>query len=180
MLAASRGLNIKVARSDIEVMGDREGLARCLGHLLGAAMYVAAGPIRARTYTKTLTSGDRCARVELDVTRAELDPGDLQDLGDGKVDATILDKGPEAFGLSLFLAARYALVMRAGIEIVRGVTHQIRAHMQNAGYPIAGDPLYGGRRRDPFGLGRQFLHARAIELLDQIRERAQARRVGAL
>ncbi|HKA34959.1 MAG TPA: RluA family pseudouridine synthase [Candidatus Binatia bacterium] len=49
------------------------------------------------------------------------------------------------------------------IEIVRGVTHQIRAHLQSAGHPIVGDPLYGGRRRDPFGLGRQFLHARSIE-----------------
>jgi 23S rRNA pseudouridine1911/1915/1917 synthase len=49
------------------------------------------------------------------------------------------------------------------IEIARGVTHQIRAHLQSAGHPIAGDPLYGGGRRDPLGLGRQFLHARSIE-----------------
>jgi len=49
------------------------------------------------------------------------------------------------------------------IEIVRGVTHQIRAHLQSAGHPIAGDPLYGAGRREPFGLGRQFLHARSME-----------------
>jgi 23S rRNA-/tRNA-specific pseudouridylate synthase len=49
------------------------------------------------------------------------------------------------------------------IEIARGVTHQIRAHLQSAGHPIAGDPLYGGKQRDVFGLGRQFLHARSIE-----------------
>ncbi len=49
------------------------------------------------------------------------------------------------------------------IEIARGVTHQIRAHLQSAGHPIAGDPLYGGKQRDVFGLGRQFLHAQAIE-----------------
>ena len=49
------------------------------------------------------------------------------------------------------------------IEIARGVTHQIRAHLQSAGHPIAGDPLYGGNQRDVFGLGRQFLHAQAIQ-----------------
>lgn len=45
------------------------------------------------------------------------------------------------------------------VELERGVTHQIRVHLQSSGHPIAGDPLYGGGRADPFGLGRQFLHA---------------------
>ena len=45
------------------------------------------------------------------------------------------------------------------VEIERGVTHQIRVHLQASGHPIAGDPLYGGGRADPFALGRQFLHA---------------------
>lgn len=49
------------------------------------------------------------------------------------------------------------------IEIVRGVTHQIRAHLQSSGHPIVGDPLYGGKQRDPFALGRQFLHAGSME-----------------
>ena len=45
------------------------------------------------------------------------------------------------------------------VEIKTGVTHQIRAHLQSIGYPVVGDPLYGNDRPDPFGLGRQFLHA---------------------
>ena len=49
------------------------------------------------------------------------------------------------------------------VEIARGVTHQIRAHFQSAGHPIAGDPLFGAGRREPFGLRRQFLHARSME-----------------
>ena len=49
------------------------------------------------------------------------------------------------------------------VEIDRGVTHQIRVHLQTAGYPIVGDPLYGGGRIDRFALGRQFLHAWRIE-----------------
>ncbi len=60
------------------------------------------------------------------------------------------------------------------IEIARGVTHQIRAHLESVGHPIVGDPLYGGGRRDPFGLGRQFLHAWSIEF----RHPADGRNVG--
>ncbi|OGQ81114.1 MAG: hypothetical protein A3F90_03980 [Deltaproteobacteria bacterium RIFCSPLOWO2_12_FULL_60_19] len=56
------------------------------------------------------------------------------------------------------------------VEIGTGVTHQIRVHLQAAGHPIVGDPLYGrepnpveasGPRgfTGPLGLRRQFLHA---------------------
>lgn len=45
------------------------------------------------------------------------------------------------------------------IEIERGVTHQIRAHLEASGHPIVGDPLYAAGRSDSFALGRQFLHA---------------------
>jgi 23S rRNA pseudouridine1911/1915/1917 synthase len=38
-----------------------------------------------------------------------------------------------------------------------GRTHQIRVHFAAIGHPVAGDPVYG--RRDPLGLGRQFLHS---------------------
>jgi len=48
------------------------------------------------------------------------------------------------------------------VEIARGVTHQIRAHLQAAGHAIVGDPLYGGED-DRFALGRQFLHAYRME-----------------
>ena len=39
-----------------------------------------------------------------------------------------------------------------------GRTHQIRVHLEAAGYPVVGDPLYG-RRGAELGLHRQFLHA---------------------
>ena len=48
-------------------------------------------------------------------------------------------------------------LLEVGIDT--GVTHQIRAHLEAFGYPLVGDPLYGGSRIDPFSLGRQFLHA---------------------
>lgn len=39
-----------------------------------------------------------------------------------------------------------------------GRTHQIRVHLEAEGLPVVGDPVYG-RRPNPFGLERQFLHA---------------------
>ncbi len=56
------------------------------------------------------------------------------------------------------------------LRLETGRTHQIRVHLSEQGNPIAGDPVYGGRKRartlaDPVlrqavsGLGRQMLHA---------------------
>jgi 23S rRNA pseudouridine1911/1915/1917 synthase len=39
-----------------------------------------------------------------------------------------------------------------------GRKHQIRIHLAFAGYPVVGDTLYG-RRKEPLGLRRHFLHA---------------------
>lgn len=39
-----------------------------------------------------------------------------------------------------------------------GRTHQVRVHLEAAGHPVVGDPVYG-QRRASHGLDRQFLHA---------------------
>lgn len=47
-------------------------------------------------------------------------------------------------------------------QLETGRTHQIRVHMQAIGHPIAGDPLYGGERGNPFHTQGQCLHARVL------------------
>ena len=50
----------------------------------------------------------------------------------------------------------------AGLRIETGRTHQIRVHMASIGAPVAGDAVYGGRRKGMWGelaVGRQMLHA---------------------
>lgn len=55
----------------------------------------------------------------------------------------------------------YSLVQ---VEIITGRTHQIRAHLAKAGYPVIGDRKYGNRGvnqfvEKKFGLTTQLLHA---------------------
>ena len=46
------------------------------------------------------------------------------------------------------------------VRLVTGRTHQIRAHLAAIGYPVCGDPVYGGGNAGKrLGLTRQFLHA---------------------
>ena len=45
------------------------------------------------------------------------------------------------------------------VRLETGRTHQIRVHLQAIGFPVAGDPEYGGRAGAALGLERQFLHA---------------------
>jgi 23S rRNA pseudouridine1911/1915/1917 synthase len=45
-----------------------------------------------------------------------------------------------------------------------GRTHQIRVHLQHAGYPLVGDPVYG-RAPTKAWFTRQALHARELALV---------------
>lgn len=56
---------------------------------------------------------------------------------------------------------RFAGYTLLDVSLETGRTHQIRAHMSYAGFPVAGDPVYGPRR-NPLNLPGQALHAYRI------------------
>jgi len=70
---------------------------------------------------------------------------------------------------------RFAAHAHLRLKLETGRTHQIRVHMAHIGFPLVGDPVYGGRFRLPAGaspelvivlrqFGRQALHAVALGL----------------
>ena len=70
--------------------------------------------------------------------------------------------------------ARYPHFTRLRVRLETGRTHQIRVHMHHIGHPVAGDPVYGTRRRIQHlpmpvqgalrGLTGQALHASRLAL----------------
>ena len=71
---------------------------------------------------------------------------------------------------------RYGPVTAMELRLETGRTHQIRVHLSEAGFPLLGDPVYGGSGRLTAlkdqtlkdlirKLGRQALHARTLGFL---------------
>lgn len=72
----------------------------------------------------------------------------------------------ETIGRPLMSTKDYTLIE---IQLITGRTHQIRAHLAAAGYPIIGDAKYGDSRQNKkiereFGLTTQFLHAYKLRI----------------
>jgi 23S rRNA pseudouridine955/2504/2580 synthase len=66
------------------------------------------------------------------------------------------------------LVSRWENFSLVEVELKTGRTHQIRVHLANIGYPIAGDDKYGdfglNRELQKAGLKRMFLHAAKLSL----------------
>jgi len=55
------------------------------------------------------------------------------------------------------------------LELITGRTHQIRAHLSEAGHPLLGDIRYGGCRGSAgITFARHYLHSRQLEILHPI------------
>ena len=70
----------------------------------------------------------------------------------------------ETVARPLYTNGRYTLTE---VELVTGRSHQIRAHLKYAGYPLIGDAKYGDRKQNAqiaqrTGLTTQLLHARRL------------------
>lgn len=61
---------------------------------------------------------------------------------------------------------RSSSVFLAEIRIYTGRTHQIRVHMSNAGYPLAGDEVYGTKLSLKMPIKRQALHSARLSFTD--------------
>ena len=59
--------------------------------------------------------------------------------------------------------ARYRDYTHLRCRLETGRTHQIRVHLSHIGHPVAGDPVYGGKRAEKGSLQGQCLHARELE-----------------
>lgn len=64
-------------------------------------------------------------------------------------------------------ASKRCLLVEARIH--RGQRHQIRAHLSSAGFPIAGDAIYGSAESNR-GIERLFLHAHKIKMVHPVTE----------
>ncbi|NOT34069.1 MAG: RluA family pseudouridine synthase [Candidatus Eisenbacteria bacterium] len=78
---------------------------------------------------------------------------------------------------------RFGTASRVSAQLGTGRTHQIRVHFAHLGFPVIGDPLYGGRKKElsrPAAerslatsllsvLGRQALHAEVLEFHHPVR-----------
>jgi 23S rRNA pseudouridine1911/1915/1917 synthase len=67
---------------------------------------------------------------------------------------------------------RFGVATLLELKLLTGRTHQIRVHLQHLGYPVVGDPTYGGRRRSLLVGLSQADRSRATRLLELLQRQA--------
>ncbi len=89
-----------------------------------------------RVYTAVVWGDPGAGRIEAAIARNPRD----------RVKMAVRDKGRRAV-THFRTCERFAFLSLIRVELETGRTHQIRVHMQHAGHPVFGDPVYGGRSR---------------------------------
>ncbi len=85
----------------------------------------------------------------------------------GTIKRTVYHGKNEKQAVTEYEVVRYYQYKSATFSLLKvspktGRTHQIRIHLASIGHPIVGDTLYG-KKTNPFGLKRIFLHAESLE-----------------
>ncbi|SCW27630.1 23S rRNA pseudouridine1911/1915/1917 synthase [Ruminococcaceae bacterium YRB3002] len=90
--------------------------------------------------------------IDAPIGRASGDRRKMTVKGDGKYAVTHYE-----------VVNRYTEATDLLLKLETGRTHQIRVHMNYIGHPIVGDPVYGSKKLNRFGLEGQALHSTSIE-----------------
>lgn len=94
----------------------------------------------------------------------------------GTIKRTVWQGKMEKEAITEYKVLKYFSPRESAFTLVKvmpetGRTHQIRVHLASIGHPIVGDILYG-KKTNPFGLKRIFLHAESLEFSE-----AEGRRI---
>ncbi len=74
---------------------------------------------------------------------------------------TVIEKNSKTAITHFKVIKRYENYSFVQFSLETGRTHQIRVHMENMGYPVLGDPVYG-QKKQKFKLRGQCLHAQSL------------------
>lgn len=135
-----------------------------------AALRLLTGLLRERDHVEKYYMTIVCGKLNKEMTLE----GKLAKDHDRNI-SSVDDEGKEAKTIvrPLITGERFSL---AEAQIFTGRTHQIRVHLADAGYPLAGDIKYGNQRTSEYlkkqGVTMQLLHAYRLKFKDMPEELA--------
>lgn len=156
----------------------RAGIVHRLDKDTSGLLVVAASPL-AHTSLVAQLQEKRVSREYFAVVRGRLSGGGTVDAPIGRhprqrTRMAVLAQGGKPAVTHYRINRRFAHYTALDVQLETGRTHQIRVHLTHRGYPLLGDPVYGGRVQLPPGCSetlagalrafrRQALHARRLQ-----------------